>query len=263
MIIGSADPSRATIRSSTRNNPSYSMQITLSRVLSLIAVAAIIAGCSSGGAQTETPSGWSAADDRWWAEGVDTSQAFRSLDSLHTMGVAADTSYAASLQGANPDQFAQAVKQELIALYRNNPEVVDSLFQEYARPDIEEADLSVEDQEALTKLLTQYKNESYKAISQHFTEPQRQDQELSISYPDSLRREETSGEVEMQLYLDDQGNPQSVKLLQGVHPVLNDIAMNAAARTQWQPAYLTRDGEQQPIPSWVRFGFTFTPPPSG
>lgn len=239
------------------------MHITVSRVLSLIVVAAVLAGCSSGGAQTEAPGGWNAADGRWWAEGVDTTQAFRQLDSLHTMGVMEDASYAASLQGANPDQFAVAVKQELIALYRNNPEVIDSLFQEYARPDIDEADLSVGSQEEMTKLLTKFKNESYKDISQHFTEPRRESQELSISYPDSLRQEETSGEVEMQLYLNEQGQPQAVKLLQGVHPVLNGIAMNAAARTNWQPAYLTRDGEQQPIRSWVRFGFTFQPPPGG
>lgn len=239
------------------------MHITVSKVLSLIVAAAVLAGCSSGGAQTGPPSGWNTADDRWWAEGVDTTQAFRQLDSLHTMGVTNDASYAASLQGANPQQFAQAVKGELIALYRNNPEVVDSLFEQYAQPDIAEADLSVSDEEEMRNLLNQFKNESYKAVSQHFTEPRRESQELSISYPDSLRREETSGEVEMQLHLNEQGQPQSVKLIQGVHPVLNDIAMSAATRTNWQPAYLTRDGEQVPIPSWVRFGFTFRPPPGG
>jgi TonB family protein len=244
-------------------NHQPSMQITLSRVLSLIVVAAVLAGCSSGGAQTEPPGGWSAADGRWWAEGVDTSQVFRRLDSLQTMGVGEGESYAASLQGANPDQFAQAVKEELLALYRNNPEVVDSLFEAYARPDIAEADLSVSDEEEMRNKLNQFKNESYKAISQHFTEPRRQSQELSISYPDSLRREETSGEVEMQLYLNAQGQPQAVELLEGVHPVLNGIAMNAATRTQWQPAYLTRDGEQQPIPSWVRIPINFQPPPGG
>jgi len=240
------------------------MHTTPSRVLSLLLAAAlVVAGCSSGGAQTEPPSGWNTADGRWWAQGVDTSVVFRNLDSLHTMGVLEGAAYSASLQGANPDQFAQAVKQELIALYRNNPEVIDSLFQEYARPDLEEADLSVSDEKELRQVLNKYKNESYKDISQHFTEPSRQTQELSISYPDSLRREETSGEVEMQLYLDEQGVPQAVELLQGVHPVLNDIAMSAATRTRWEPAYLTRDGEQQPISSWVRFGFTFRPPPGG
>lgn len=238
------------------------MHLTSLRVLGVLLIAALVAGCSSGGAQTEAPAGWETAGDRWWAQGVDTTQAFRRLDSLHTMGIT-EAAYAASLQGANPDQFAQAVKQELIALYRNNPEVVDSLFEQYARPNLEDADLSVTEQEALQKTLTQYKNESYKDISQHFTEPQREAQELNLTYPDSLRTDETSGEVEMQLYLDAEGTPQSVQLIQGVHPVLNDIAMNAAARTSWQPAYLTRDGEQQPIPSWVRFGFTFRPPPGG
>lgn len=235
--------------------------MTSLRVWSLLLVAALIAGCSSGGAQTEAPSGWNTADSRWWAEGVDTTLAFRSLDSLHAMGVVEEGAYAASLQGANVDQFATAVKQELIALYRNNPDVVDSLFEEYARPDLAEADLSVTDEEELRNTLNQYKNESYKEISQYFTEPRRESQELSIQYPDSLRSEETSGEVEMQLYLNEQGAPQSVLLLQGVHPVLNNIAMNAATRTSWQPAYVVRDGEQRPIPSWVRFGFTFRPPP--
>lgn len=238
------------------------MHLTSLRVLSVLLVAVLIAGCSSGGAQTEAPSGWETDGDRWWAQGVDTSQAFRQLDSLHTMGIT-DAAFAASLQGASTDQFARAVKQELIALYRNNPEVVDSLFEQYARPNLSDADLSATDREALRQTLTRYKNESYKDISQHFTEPQRESQELNITYPDSLRSDETSGEVEMQLYLDEEGTPQSVMLLEGVHPVLNDIAMSAATRTNWQPAYLTSDGEQQPIRSWVRFGFAFRPPPGG
>lgn len=238
------------------------MHLTSFRVLSALLMAVLFVGCSSGGAQTEAPAGWEMADSRWWAEGVDTTQAFRQLDSLHTMGIT-DAAVAAGLETASADQFARAVKQELIALYRNNPEVVDSLFEEYVRPDLAEADLSVTDREALRQTLNQYKNEGYKDLRNHFTEPRRQSQQLSITYPDSLRRAETSGRVEMQLYLSEEGQPRAVKLLEGVHPVLNGIAMRAATQTSWQPAYITREGEQQPIPSWVRFPLNFQMSPGG
>lgn len=234
------------------------MNIPASRVLSFLLIVALIAGCSSG-SETDPPGGWSAEEDRWWAEGVDTSTAFRSLDSLEAMGISTDETMAASLEQINPDQLAQAVKNELIALYRNQPEIVDSLFEEYARPDLEEAEPG-EDME-LADFVQQQTNESYKAITEHFQEPQQGEQDLSITYPDSLRSEETSGAVSMQLYLDEEGTPQAVELLEGVHPVLNAIAMRAATQTEWEPAYVMEDGDWQAIPSWARFGFTFQPPP--
>lgn len=207
------------------------------------------------------PGRWQMTQTRWWSESVDTSQAFRRLSSVRAMGVVEESSSRRSLQEGIPSLFRNAVKQELVALYRNNPEVVDSLFQEHVRPVLEAANLSISNAEELERTLIKYKNESYRAISQHFMEPQRRAQELDIYYPDSLRHRETSGEVLMQLFLNSEGAPQSIELLRGIHPVLNAIAMRVTASTRWSPACIMQGRKRRPISSWVRFGFTFRPPP--
>ena len=222
-------------------------------------LALVVAGCSSGdGARTEAPAGWETAEGRWWQTGIDTTQAFRNLESLQAMGVS-QQAYVASVQGVNRDQFTRAVKQELLPLYRNHPQIVDSLFQDEVRPLIEEADLSGD----LKKTLDEYKNRGYKALSKHFREPRTETslgEDVPIVYPDTLRTAETSGAVEMQIRLNAEGAPESIKLLEPVHPTLDAIAMNAATRMRWQPAYLLVDDEWQPVPSWVRFSVRFQPP---
>lgn len=236
------------------------MQMTLSRVLTFLLVAGfVIAGCASDGAQTDPPEGWNAEDGKWWAEGVDTSLAFRATDSLQAMGVAGDETFAAGAE-MTPEQLELSVKEQLLPLYRNHPEIVDSLFEAHAQSNIAEADLSGEAEETVMK----YQNESYKAINEHFREPRPETQlgeDVSVSYPDSLRSEETSGTVEMQVYLDEEGTPQAVMLIEGVHPTLDAIGMNAATRMRWEPAYVMGDDDWQAIPSWVRFSVTFQPPP--
>lgn len=237
------------------------MFFTRSRTLSLFLVAVlVVAGCASEGAQTEPPEGWNTGEGQWWAEGVDTALAFRNTDSLEAMGVAGDETFAAGAE-ITPDQFERAVKEELAPLYRNHPEIVDSLFEEYAQPNIAEADLSGDLEEAVP----QYRTESYEAISEHFREPRPQTQlgaDVSVSYPDTLRSDETSGTVEMQVYLDREGAPQAIQRLEGVHPTLDAIGMNAATRMRWEPAYVLRDDDEwEPIPGWVRFSVTFQPPP--
>lgn len=229
-------------------------------MLSFLFVAALlVVGCASEGAQTEPPEDWSAADGEWWAEGIDTALAFRDTDSLEVMGVAGDETFAAGAE-VTPEQFELAIKEELAPLYRNHPEVVDSLFEAHAQSDVEEADLSGDPDEAVL----QYKNESYKAINEHFREPRTRTelgQDVPVSYPDTLRTDETSGTVEMQVYLDADGVPQAVQRLEGVEPTLDAIGMNAATRMRWEPAYVLRDSEWEAIPSWVRFSVTFQPPP--
>lgn len=231
------------------------------RVL-LVLIVLVVAGCSSGdGARTEAPEGWQTADGRWWQTDVDTAAVFRNMESLQSMGIT-DEAYIANLEGVNRDQFTRAVKQELIALYRHHPEIVDSLFQDEVRPLVEEAELSGD----LEKQVDQYKNEGYKALSKHIREPRTETslgEDVPVAYPDTLRNPETSGTVEMQIYLDTDGAPQAIQRLESVHPTLDAIAMNAATRMRWQPTYLLVDGDWQPVPSWVRFSVRFEPPPGG
>ncbi|QXD14946.1 energy transducer TonB [Rhodocaloribacter litoris] len=211
------------------------------------------------------PAGWQATDGRWWREGIDTTVAFRRLDTLEEMGIASRAPvYAggAALAG-RPDlirqQLAQAVRQSLVRLYRNQPAVIDSLFEQYVVPRIMKASVQGDPRE----LVEQYKREGYKVIRRHFLEPRavrRLGEDIVVPYPDSLREKRVGGVVRMQVYIDASGEPAAVELLEGVHPVLDRIALRAVTEMRWQPAYLLRGGKSDPIPSWTRFNLTFSAP---
>lgn len=237
----------------------------------------LFAGCiQEPGVAFGPPEGWQAAPAaqeagavprRWWQAGVDTSRAFRRLETLQEMGVdhrgltyAAGVSVAAQGDVARP-HFIEAVKRSLIRLYRNEPEVVDSLFERFVTPKIEAADLAGNTSEEVER----FKREGYRLIGNNFQEPRtalRIGTDVPIAYPDSLREREVGGSVRTQVYLDAEGHPQAIELLEGVHPVLDQIAMEATARMRWRPAYLMRNGNWRPVPSWVRFNITFGVPPA-
>lgn len=228
----------------------------------------LIAGCSGGGDPTAPPDGWQTTEMRWWAEGVDTSEVFRNLESLSAMGVLDEGAKLQPGGTVSQEQFNTAIKQSLVRLYRNNPMVVDSLFEEYAAPKLENADLSgeiVEESGKLkTKILENNKKAAYDAISEYFREPERTKSPDNIMWPDSLRSSEYTGVVELQVHLGVEGEgdnavsrPDAVEVLSGTHPTLNKIALRAATQAVWQPAYLLRDGNWTPVDSWVRFSIPF------
>jgi hypothetical protein len=203
------------------------------------------------------PSGWNTADGRWWQGDVDTTMAFRDLSSLATMGVEEKKTYQASLEGINRDQFGRAVKQELVPIYRHGPQTLDSLFKQYVQPMIEEATLSGDAREKVNE----YRSRGVKALREHFREPRTKltlGQDVPIIYPDSLRNAETSGRVEMQIYMNAEGEPLAIRKVRSVHPTLDAIAMNAATRMRWQPAYLLKDGEWVPQACWTQFTVNFS-----
>lgn len=205
------------------------------------------------------PSGWEGEEGRWWQEGVDTSVAFRDLQSLPTMGV----DRIPNVPGTNPAvraMVAQNVKQGLLRLYRNQPEVIDSLFDAHVVRLISEADVSGDRAE----LSDQLQQDGYRSIGRHFQEPRTRltlGDDVPVIYPDSLRRQGISGRVSMQVYLNEEGEPLAVMLVDGVHPVLDDLAMEATTEMRWRPAYLMRRGNWLAIPSWARFNINFTTGP--
>lgn len=227
-----------------------------------------IVGCGGGSSPTAPPDGWQTSDMRWWEEGVDTSAVFINLDSLSTMGVS-DAGAQLSADGdVTQEQFQAAIKRSLLRLYRNNPMVVDSLFEEYAAPQLAEVDLSGQvlgDQGQLeSDLLNKNQKMAYQAINEYFREPQREQSPDNIVWPDSLRSEENSGIVELQVHLTVDGEGENavsradaVEVLSGPHPTLNRIALKAATQATWQPAYILEDGNWTPIDSWVRFDIPF------
>jgi hypothetical protein len=227
-----------------------------------------IVGCGGGSSPTAPPDGWQTSDMRWWEDGVDTSAVFMNLDSLSTMGVS-DAGAQLSADGdVTQEQFQAAIKRSLLRLYRNNPMVVDSLFEEYAAPQLAEVDLSGQvlgDQGQLeSDLLNKNQKMAYQAINEYFREPQREQSPDNIVWPDSLRSEENSGIVELQVHLTVDGEGENavsradaVEVLSGPHPTLNRIALKAATQATWQPAYILEDGNWTPIESWVRFDIPF------
>ncbi len=227
-----------------------------------------LGACASGeSADLGPPQGWEAAPEgRWWRAGSDTTGLFRDLETLETMGVelepvtyAADQSMAMR-SGVGRDQLERAVKMSLIRLYRNQPAVVDSLFERFVVPKIREASL-VGDFGAIRE---HFKREGYRLIGNNFQEPRvalQLGKDVQVSYPDSLRDRQVSGAVRTQVYVDAKGKPVAIELLEGVHPVLDALAMQATTRMQWRPAYLMRNGNWKAVPSWVRFNVNFMTPP--
>jgi hypothetical protein len=221
----------------------------------------VLAGCSSGGSPGQPPDGWNTSDASWWKQGVDTAEVFRSMDNLMDMGIQ-DDSIQFEQAGLSRAQFTDAIKRSLVELYRTNPETVDSLFQEYAVPSLDTVDISgdevVEEGGRLASdLLNLGKKAAYDPINAHYREP-RATTNPSLSFPDSLMRQDISGTIELQIHLDasagddSTATPDAIKVLEGIQPTVDAYVMRAMIDRGWQPAYVLRDGDWQPVDSWVR-----------
>jgi len=224
----------------------------------------VLAGCGGGGGDPAAPpSGWQLGESRMWKEGVDTSEVFRNMESLSGMGVL-DKDFALSSGGLSEDQFKKAIKQSLEKLYRSNPTVIDSLFEEHAASTLEGADLTnaVEGGQLKPKLLNKYKKQAYDTINPRYRQPQLQGNASIKSIPDSLRTQENSGRFELQVHVDTTGNVDAVKVIEGGgSPTFNAILMNAATRTKWQTGCLQQDGEcTRKIAGWGRIPLSIPPP---
>jgi hypothetical protein len=199
--------------------------------------------------------------------GADTTGQFRNLETLETMGLRgarltmpADRVIARQRE-VREEQFARALKVSLLPLFRHRPEVVDSLFERFVRPRVSETNLEGDSRELLQRL----KKQAYRTLSRHFREPRaavRLGRDVPVVYPDSLRGRGVKGTVGMQVYLNEQGEPVSIQLMEPVHPILNDIAMKATTQIRWQPAYIYRRGTPRALASWVRYGVRFRTEPA-
>jgi len=224
----------------------------------------ILAGCGGGGGDPAAPpSGWNATETRMWASDVDTSEVFRNMSSLEAMGIIGED-VALGSGSVSQEQFQNAVKRSLLELYRSNPAVVDSLFEEHAVPVLQDADLGsdiVEEDKIKQKILDKFGQKALKAVDEHYEQPIIQEGITGLPYPDSLRTEENSGRVEVQVHVTADGTVDAVEVVEGTHPTLNAIIMRAAAtETTWNPAYVTEDGEQTSYPGWGRLSTNFPAP---
>ncbi len=234
--------------------------------LLLLFLSAFAAGCSkSEPPALLPPAGWEGTQTLWWQEGVDTTGLFREMETLQDMQVVSgEKTYAASIRVAEESGIAQqqlldAVKRSLIQLYRNDPQVIDSLFELFVAPEIRQEALAGDVGEFVGK----FKKRGYELVRSHFQEPMAAKSlgtDIPVPYPDSLQKRQIEGAVRMQAYVNEEGEPLAIMLLMGVHPVLDHIAMQATTKMRWRPAYLIVNRRWQPHPAWVRYNINFAAP---
>ena len=219
----------------------------------------------------EVPENWTEDGPRWWRLDTDTSGVFRNLETLSAMGIAvsptSDPMFGPGrtnrdlIGRANRDlprrRLVAHVKNSLIPLFRNRPQVVDSLFERFVVPEMASARLEGD----VRPVIMTFKRDGYRIISRHFREPYtltRLGIDIPLRIPDSLREQSIVGHVFMQVYISEDGDPVAIEKLEGVHPVLDRIAMRATTKMRWQPAYLLKGGSSRPLPSWARFKVNFS-----
>lgn len=216
------------------------------------------AGCGGTQIETDPPEGWQADGDRWWTPGADTTRAFRDLTSLTAMGVATRTPVLTASQEVTGDQMILAAKQGLEKLYRKAPETVDSLFVEHVAPKVKKLPRTG-DVKARMKKFTRKSHE--RLTSNYFrvpTQTRTLGEDIPMSYPDSLFDRGVSGRVHMQVRVDTAGQPRAIKVIDGVHPVLDAIAQRATTKMRWDPARV-KEGDYgwKKIPSWTWMNVSF------
>lgn len=236
------------------------------RILPIIIFAAIIlsTGCQPvEDIPIDVPEGWESDGRRWWHVDADTAGMFRDLETLMSMGIkgAGPTDPAMNRNATNMEaargRLIFYVKDSLIPLFRNRPQVVDSLFEKYVVPKMESARLEGD----VRPIIMTFKREGYRIINRHFHEPYTVTKlgvDIPVPIPDSLQSKQISGMVFMQVYISADGEPLAIEKLEGVHPILDRIALRATTRMRWQPAYLLRGGKSRPLASWARFKVNFS-----
>ncbi len=229
----------------------------------LAVIALFSGGCTADvPIQTDPPDGWvtDSPQLKWWQASADTTGLFRSLDTLEDLGATG-----AYLENVQLDQMtndlarrklAVLVKKNLLPLFRNEPQVVDSLFDRYVFPRMETARIYGD----VAPEIEKFKAEGYRVIARHFRSPRpltKMGIDIPVAIPDSLQKAQYNGSAFIQVAVDSLGHPVAMELLYGVHPVLDRIALRATTEMRWQPAYLLGSHRSRPIPSWARFKIRF------
>jgi TonB family protein len=81
-------------------------------------------------------------------------------------------------------------------------------------------------------------------------------QDSPALYPQAIESEPVTGEVQLELLVDQRGSVAEVRLVQGVHPLLDAASLAAASGLRFRPAML---GEV-PVPVRIGFSYRFVPP---
>lgn len=189
------------------------------------------------------PPGWEGeGTERWWRADADTTLAFRDLSDFATMGLSGRSD---GLRMEGP--VVRNVQRHFLPLYRNHPELVDSLFGAVAVPIIRrEATAGEAEREALLRRLNQRLHDEF------YPAQLRRSIAAPIEIPDSLRAAGLSGQVVLQVYVNDDGEPEAIWKLQGVHPTMDALVMRSYTERRWHAARL----RGRPVASWTRAEIT-------
>lgn len=181
------------------------------------------------------------------------------------MGIAeGERTYVASLRAAQSGEaaqreFARAVKQELVALFRSDPPVVDSLFEADVRSRLPRPDPSGD----LGEQVEDASRDSFNRLQRQYRAARPKLElgtDVPVPFPDSLRQAGVGGRVRIQAYVSETGEPLAMRILESAHPVLDAIALRATTQMRWEPAYLLVRNQWQPRASWVWYRINFQAP---
>lgn len=210
------------------------------------------------------PEGWTGQAGLWWQAGTDTTVAFRNVGDFEAMGSPLEDVVYGRGTATTRQQLVNGVKREFMPMFQSNPELVDSLFTTMGRPKIMRATLKTD----LNAQVDELSKDIFRSITRHYQQPRtlkklgsfdqaKIDKDIvPISQPDSLKAQGVYGRVQMQVYLNPEGEPLAVKVLDPVHPVLDDLAQKAATQMRWRPAYLRGKG----VYGWALFNVNFQAP---
>lgn len=210
------------------------------RLLAAALAVVLFAACGGSPEPVGPPEGWTDGGDRWWAPGADTSAAFRDLSSFEAMGVT---------PSENP--FIAWVQDQLLPVYRTNPEVMDSVFTAEFAPGLVRP---AGDTTSAAALANTVKRDVYQRFN-----GARKMSGGDFVVPDSLAG--VTGEIEMQVYVAPDRRPVAVRLITGTGTALDRIAMRDAATSEYSDGWVRPTAGQSAgvnIPTWVhltqRFG---------
>jgi TonB family protein len=84
------------------------------------------------------------------------------------------------------------------------------------------------------------------------------DPPLEQTYPDSLQAQGIGGRVVLQIRVNEAGEPTAIQKIEGVHPTLDMLAMQAATKLRWtRPWVVTGNAGGRHVPSWTRLAITY------
>lgn len=209
----------------------------MTRPLAAVFAALTLAACGGPSEPVGPPEGWEGTATRWWTAGADTAAAFRDLSSLEAMGIE-----------RAPDEFDGWVQEQLLPIYRSNPEVADSVFTAGFAPELSPPAGTTDYAAAAETVADGVKRDFYQRFNGSRKVPG-----PGIAVPDSLAG--VSGEVVLQVYVAPDKRPLAVALVEGTGTALDQMAMREAALSEYTDGWVRPTRGQSAgvnIPTWVR-----------